>query len=243
VYRRKKFNARKETVRGENYLGIEIFRFFIKCPKCASEITFKTDPQNTDYVCEHVPLCIDMLIQGATRNYEPWRDQKFIEEELNAELAIEEEANPMKALENRTMESKKEMEILESLDDIRTVNAKSDRLNPDEVLERIVNERKKNSLIQKSADELQDEETARLIFNNSNGESIKRALDEEEIDLVLKLEAPSPSVFRSYFKKPSAPSTTSTLKLSVNLIQPVKAKVVSSALGALACYDSEDDSS
>eukprot|EP01121_Diplochlamys_sp_Union-15-3_P021272 TRINITY_DN8577_c0_g1_i4.p1 TRINITY_DN8577_c0_g1~~TRINITY_DN8577_c0_g1_i4.p1 ORF type:complete len:136 (-),score=24.93 TRINITY_DN8577_c0_g1_i4:1-408(-) len=71
IYKGKKFNARKETVTGEEYLGIKIFRFYLKCPRCSSEITLKTDPKNSDYVCE----------MGATRNFEPWREQdKQIEE-------------------------------------------------------------------------------------------------------------------------------------------------------------------
>ncbi|OXB72633.1 UNVERIFIED_CONTAM: hypothetical protein H355_002124 [Colinus virginianus] len=37
----KKFNARKETVQNEAYLGLPIFRFYIKCTRCLAEITFK----------------------------------------------------------------------------------------------------------------------------------------------------------------------------------------------------------
>jgi hypothetical protein len=62
IYRRKKFNAKKEKVLDEDYLGLAIFRFYIKCPVCSSTITFKTDPKNTDYTCE----------TGAQRNFEPW---------------------------------------------------------------------------------------------------------------------------------------------------------------------------
>ena len=38
---------------------------------CSAEITFKTDPKNTDYAAEH----------GASRNFEPWREEKEVEEE------------------------------------------------------------------------------------------------------------------------------------------------------------------
>ena len=41
VYKGKKFNARKESAIGEEYLGIQIYRFYIRCPQCLSEITFK----------------------------------------------------------------------------------------------------------------------------------------------------------------------------------------------------------
>jgi hypothetical protein len=60
-----KFNSRKEDAAGEEYLGIQIFRFYFKCPRCSAELAMKTDPKNSDYVVE----------AGATRNYEPWRDK------------------------------------------------------------------------------------------------------------------------------------------------------------------------
>lgn len=41
IYKGKKFNARKETVQNELYLGLPIFRFYIKCTRCLAEITFK----------------------------------------------------------------------------------------------------------------------------------------------------------------------------------------------------------
>lgn len=59
IYKGKKFNARKEDVENETYLGIRIYRFYIKCTRCLQEISFKTDPKNTDYEIE----------AGATRNF------------------------------------------------------------------------------------------------------------------------------------------------------------------------------
>ena len=136
IYKGKKFNARKETVEGEDYYGIKIFRFYIKwysrffyhswkaftltsCSTlCSAEITFKTDPKNTDYTAEH----------GASRNFEPWREEKAVEEEDRLAKLEEEENNPMKALENRTVDSKREMERLDALQDMRARNARNERL-------------------------------------------------------------------------------------------------------------------
>lgn len=85
---------------------------------CSAEITFKTDPKNTDYAAEH----------GASRNFEPWREEQAVEEEDRLAKLEEEENNPMKALENRTTDSKREMDILDALQDIRARNARNERV-------------------------------------------------------------------------------------------------------------------
>ncbi|CAD6939865.1 unnamed protein product [Tilletia controversa] len=149
IYKGKKFNARKETVLGEVYYGIRIFRFYIKCTRCSAEITFKTDPKNTDYTAEH----------GASRNFEPWRDERgggggggdgeagpsedpdadplahLIEEEEGQKRDAE--LDPMKALEARTRESKREMEVLDALQDIQSRNARNERADTNAILDRL----------------------------------------------------------------------------------------------------------
>ncbi|KAJ1966775.1 Pre-mRNA-splicing factor cwf16 [Dispira parvispora] len=137
IARGKKFNARKETVQGEVYLSIKVYRFYIRCPRCAAEITYKTDPKNSDYVAEH----------GATRNVESWREdlealeerKKRVKERLGGDKseAQDDEEDPMKALERRTVESKREMEILNALDEIRTRNARAERINKEQLLETV----------------------------------------------------------------------------------------------------------
>jgi hypothetical protein len=95
----KKFNARKEDVIGEDYLGLRIFRFYIKCTSCSAEIVFKTDPKNSDYVCE----------AGAQRNFEPWRQAAATDEEVKAQKEEEEKNDAMRKLENRSVASKREV--------------------------------------------------------------------------------------------------------------------------------------
>lgn len=136
IYAGKKFNGRKETVQGQEYYGIKIFRFYIKCPMCSSEITFKTDPKNADYTVEH----------GVTRNFEPWREGKGEDEaadplaHIMAEEGLEgsdDEEDPMKALEKRQADAQREMEVMDALQDIRTRNARLARVDTADVISRL----------------------------------------------------------------------------------------------------------
>lgn len=129
----------------------------VPSPLCSAEITFKTDPKNTDYASEH----------GASRNFEPWRDEKAVEEEDRLARLEEEENNPMKALENRTLDSKREMEILDALGDIRARNARNERVamgvmtGEKDVLDRIARDEVEEEAMR--AKRLEDEEDERLV--------------------------------------------------------------------------------
>lgn len=72
----------------------------------------KTDPKNSDYVVE----------AGASRNYEMWKDTT--EDDEAKAKAMDEAGNEMRALENRTEESKREMDIMAALDEMRSLNAR-----------------------------------------------------------------------------------------------------------------------
>lgn len=114
MYRGTKFNSKKEPMRGSEgkYLGIQRWRLYIKCTTCSRPISFLTDPKNTDYEMEN----------GATRNYEVWHDKEKTEEDIIAEKEKDEKLDPMKALENRVLESQREMQDLENLDEIKAMN-------------------------------------------------------------------------------------------------------------------------
>jgi len=171
-----KFNARKETVEGEMYLTIKIFRFYIRCPRCSAEITFKTDPKNADYVCEH----------GALRNFDSSREERILGEEKKLERQQQEENNPMQALENRTLESKKEMDILDALDEIRTKNARTERLNIDEVNEKILKRQQKTEEELLRMEEEEIDKIAKATFKTDDGENVKRISDDVNITSLLK---------------------------------------------------------
>jgi len=164
IYKGKKFNARKETTE-ETYHNIKIFRFYIRCNRCAAEITFKTDPANTDYAAEH----------GAQRNFEPWRDEKG---DIAAEREEEEENNPMKALENRTQDSKREMEIMDALDEIRTRNAVNERADADQLLSKLVGTEEEIALKKQQQEDEEDDRLTKAVFHDVDGETVKRLRDD-----------------------------------------------------------------
>jgi hypothetical protein len=84
----------------------------------------KTDPKNHDYICE----------AGATRNYEAWRDARAAENTLKELRHSEEEGNAMRFLENRTSDSKREMDILEALDEMKNMSRQNAKVSDAELM-------------------------------------------------------------------------------------------------------------
>lgn len=171
IYKGRKFNARKETPEEEKYLGIQIYRFYIRCTRCSAEIIFKTDPRSQDYVCE----------KGARRNTDPWKrglgddptkdetdDQRLdrIEREMAEAdgVGADAERNAMAELEAKTADAKREMAVADALDEIRSRNARIERAHRDgveiEVMDRGVNAEEE----ERRRQEREDEEAARRAF-------------------------------------------------------------------------------
>lgn len=75
------------------------------------------------------------------RNFEPWRDSGEIpetEEESLARLESEHAADdPMAELESKTVDSKREMDILDKLQEIRNKNARFERADKEHVLDSV----------------------------------------------------------------------------------------------------------
>ncbi|KAF2717518.1 DUF572-domain-containing protein [Polychaeton citri CBS 116435] len=165
IYKGRKFNARKETTDEKYQSAISIFRFYIRCTRCSAEITFKTDPKNTDYTCE----------RGARRNFEPWRESKLAEEteeEMLDRLEREEgEKGKMTELEKKTNDARTEMAIADALDDVRMRNAARERATneADGVFE-IADEHDE----EKDRVERELAEEAKAVFRNDTGQRVRR---------------------------------------------------------------------
>ena len=123
VYRGTKFNAKKETVEGEDYLGIRLFRFYFNCPNCSATLAMKTDPKNSDYVMEF----------GATRNNDPWQPTQEEREQEEAQ-PDEELMDKMELLEQQAKKRKEENDIMTALDEMKVLRAEQERTDLRHVL-------------------------------------------------------------------------------------------------------------
>ncbi|MBA0681308.1 hypothetical protein Goari_023123 [Gossypium aridum] len=100
-------------------------RFYFKCTNCFAEMTTKTDPQNKNYVVE----------SGATRNFEPWRaEDEEVERERNRRKS-QGMGDAMKSLENRTLDSKREIDILAALDEMKSRKSRHATVSVDSMLD------------------------------------------------------------------------------------------------------------
>jgi len=199
IYKGRKFNARKEDVDDMNYLGLRIYRFYIKCTACVSEICFRTDPENTDYVLE----------SGATRNFEALKRAEEQAEREDKAKREELENNPMKMLEERTQASKNEMELAEAIDEIRELNRRTVQVDYDTMLQKYDDIR----AAELAAMEREDDEFVKSVFSKDGEVKVKRIMDEsssssgsdsEEKAKKLKVDKPTDFLTQGITPKPVA---------------------------------------
>lgn len=203
------------------------------------EISFKTDPRNTDYEIE----------AGATRNFMALKlaEEQAVREE---EEAREEEAsNPMKLLENRTKQSKNEIELLESLEELKDLNRRQQAVDYDTMLmayDPTISEREREERLQK----LDDDYVKSVKFQNNQKRKI---VVEEEIveDLpevkIAKAESTSTSLITN---KPSKVTSTITKSKFSGLIKMKKdlsdvtqpPQKPTNSLSLLGAYSDSDNS-
>lgn len=245
IYKGRKFNARKETTE-EKYLTISIYRFYIRCTRCSSEITFKTDPKNMDYTAE----------RGANRNFESWRDSTSAElketdeerldrlEREEADEAENAERNAMEELEEKMEESKREMQVADALDEIMQRNARIERGEKGAKEEEALLQTRDLANQQREAQERADAEAARDAFRAINVEKVRR--EEQSLDNGSQAapddttKPPPPSFERSKkIKKPLVPGLVRKAE-QPKASSPLSIISTPAGLG-LGDYDSDDD--
>lgn len=156
----------------------------------------------------------------------------------------------MKSLEDRTLDSKREMDIMDALDEIRTRNARSERLDVDDVLERFNAEDKAEISSRMKEEEEEDEKQAKAIFESADGEQVRK-LKEAEPDALELVNQNAAKAMEIPSFKPSAIIKKRKLEKAASPVVIVKKKKneepapapKKNALSLLAGYDDDDDSS
>jgi len=231
IYKGKKFNARKEDAENEDYLGIRIYRFYIKCTRCLQEISFKTDPRNTDYEIE----------EGATRNFMALKlaqEQEKREEDAEKE---EEATNPMKLLENRTQQSKQEIELMESLEELRDLNRRQGNVDYDTMLSKYNPKELKEKIKL-----MQEEEDEKIVQNlmgiKRNIECVDKSPLDNEDNVVIDKKVFMPSVQSNSTVNKKVTKLSLSNLVKVNNINTNKPKEWCNSLSLIGNYTSSDDS-
>jgi len=175
-----KFNSKVENVLGEDYVGMKIKRIIGKCSQCNALFSYKTDLQNAGYTME----------SGASRNFELWRDTRASDEVAEAERDFSEKMDPMKALEKRTEESRRQIEEMDALTEIKEKLALrvETGLGPSTVLEALACAPTIPSRNGEGCDDDADAEQARAVFAAARS-GVKRlrgdldAVSSQKVDL------------------------------------------------------------
>lgn len=149
-------------------MGIKKVRFYGKCCVCSNPFTIKTDPENEDYEVE----------EGVTRNFEAWKivdaEKKAAEEERQrAEMG-----DAMKALEHRTIESKREIDNLDDLDALKALSRHAEKVDMDQLMEKVRSRGKKDP----AETSTNDQDDASLLESFRKQRKRIRRLDDDDDD-------------------------------------------------------------
>lgn len=201
--RESKFNARKETVEGEEYLGQSVFRFYFRCSRCFQELTIKTDPKNAEYIAEHGIKANYILHKAAA-------EQESLEtaEKENLELF-----DKMKALEQKSLSSLADSEINEAIDTVLLLQSRRAQLSTDELHERALHSL--DSIVEHEQP-LDDDELEELLEMEEAQAARYKAKTQNLTSSLFSFSAPSSSPnAASASQTSSSPSSSATLPSNV----------------------------
>ena len=248
LYKGRKFNAKKETVAGEVYLGLKIYRFYIKCTRCSAHLTFKTDPKAGSYICE----------TGCTRNFEMYLEEQA-EKALEEEEAAAIELDPMQALESKTAANQAELDTIDALEEEQVRRGNIDRLStaPLEVLAALDATRAQSeggagasSALNEHGLSAEDEaQLASVRFGASSG-TVRNESSDSDSDTDGEKPPPAAELYQTAAPVKASASTLTVVRRKRRRdedtsVPPPIAKHVepaTSALGSLAGYGSSSDS-
>ena len=107
------------------------------------------------------------MISGAKRNFEPWKGdgkEETDEERLKRLEKEEMQVDTMQELETKMVDTQRELQIADALDEIHTRNALREKINPDSVAEVAQRRAEVETEIERERLDKEDTEVARMAF-------------------------------------------------------------------------------
>lgn len=144
----------------------------------------------------------------------------------------------MKALENRTLDSKVEMDILDALDEIRAINHRHERIDTDEVLEKL--QFKKTPKMSNELTE-EDEELIHSIKFKSNQVSDKINQEGAGDALISAIESEIQAKKESSAVASTLPIIIKKKRKIESEVPPVQPVKVVPSSGLFSLYDNSDE--
>ena len=123
---------------------------------------------------------------GAHRNFDALR-LAVLKEEKEVELEKEEEKlNPMKLLENRTKQSKEEMDEIEKLGRLLEENTNKQSVDVNELIDSVNDEKDEKRLLNErlKAEEAEDERVAKALMQEASNRIIHTEIDSNSTKLI-----------------------------------------------------------
>ncbi|KAH3679312.1 hypothetical protein WICPIJ_008638 [Wickerhamomyces pijperi] len=181
ISKSRKFNARKEST-NETYLKMKIVKLHIRCPKCAQEIIFRTDPKSADFVME----------SGGKRAFDKENKNKVLKEETleetlsrlereerearEKELAKDKKQTSLEELEKKLVDMKRQQDMNEEID---LLHKKTLRIQDSLEKQHELNEKlKMTQLERQKLQEDEDEKLAEKAFQKTR----KKIFDAIEVE-------------------------------------------------------------
>lgn len=178
-----------------------------------------------------------MTASNCSRNFEIWKENAKEIEDIKKQREDEEEGDAMKVLENKTLDSKVELDILEALDEIKQINSRNAKVDIQELF-RI--QQKKREDKERELDHEGEDELNNAVFKRSS-KYVRRIEEPEDDDIPskkLKTSSETSQSVKNIVIAPQ-PSVKVSNKVKTQYVAKPKAKGTS-ALSSLLPYEDDE---
>ena len=121
-----KYNCRLEVANNKSYLGIKVWRLYMKCTSCSIELTILTDPKNDDYQCES-------NCRSTFDSLKIEQDAETVEQLIKK--SEKHDHDQIKHLQRKMQQEKYQMNLMDTIGQLQNINKNHAFIDHDKVLD------------------------------------------------------------------------------------------------------------